>query len=152
MDITSDGSPGHIFKKASRGWQTKDYVSEILYPALNLGSIASDGGIGARARHAFERTQKREAIAKVKLAAELENIYELHNVSAPARTEESFEGYFDDYTFSHDMIRSLIELGGQILLSLDIAEQMPMIATKLQPWNLFMYNTLAKPIPLNHTI
>lgn len=114
LDITSDGSPGHIFSKAGGGWKTKDYVSEILYPALNLGSITSEGGIGARvrAKNVYQRTQEQERVAQVQLAADIENIYELHDVSAPPKTKASFDGYFDDFSFSHDMIRSLIEMAG----------------------------------------
>jgi hypothetical protein len=48
FDITSDGSLGHIDKKAG-GWKSKTYVAEVTYPALDVDELAtSASSIGQR--------------------------------------------------------------------------------------------------------
>ena len=43
LDITSEGSKGHVKKKDSTGWKTHPYVAEILYDALDPKEILTGG-------------------------------------------------------------------------------------------------------------
>ena len=43
LDITSDGSQGHVKLKTGAGWTTHPYVAEILYPALDPQEILTAG-------------------------------------------------------------------------------------------------------------
>lgn len=39
LDITSDGSVGHIMKKRGSGWRTKDIVIELVYPSMEVRQL-----------------------------------------------------------------------------------------------------------------
>lgn len=41
LDITSEGSTGHISNKTGAGWQNRPFVYEIVYPALNPKELLS---------------------------------------------------------------------------------------------------------------
>lgn len=43
LDITSEGSTGHINKKSGSGWHQAPLVAEVLYKKLNLTSIKQSG-------------------------------------------------------------------------------------------------------------
>jgi hypothetical protein len=58
FDITSDGSLGHIDRKTGSSWQTKPYVAEITYPALNLGQVGT-GQLSIGQKVALKNTLKR---------------------------------------------------------------------------------------------
>jgi hypothetical protein len=112
LDVTSANSMGHIFKKAGSGWKTKDYVFEIVYTPLDLGTILRDGSMvaGIKARRAHESLEKKKTIATEKLRTDLVDLESLYEVSKPADTRGAFSAYYDDFEFSHDTIRSLIEI------------------------------------------
>jgi len=112
LDVTSANSKGHIFNKAGSGWKTKDYVFEIVYTPLDLGTILQDGSMvaGIKARRAHESLEKKKTIATKKLRTDLVDLESLYEVSKPANTRGAFSAYYDDFEFSHDTIRSLIEI------------------------------------------
>jgi hypothetical protein len=112
LDVTSANSKGHIFNKAGSGWKTKDYVFEIVYTPLDLGTIRQDGSMvaGIKARRAHESLEKKKTIATEKLRTDLVDLESLYEVSKPADTRGAFSAYYDDFEFSHDTIRSLIEI------------------------------------------
>jgi hypothetical protein len=39
LDITSEGSRGHIYKKAGNLWIGNGYINEIMYPQIDFGSM-----------------------------------------------------------------------------------------------------------------
>jgi Domain of unknown function (DUF4157) len=112
LDVTSDASTGHIFNKAGSGWKSRDYVFEIVYTALDLSKIVASGGMvaGIKARRKHEAVQKKETKAIQKLRADILKIKSKYNAVKLPDTMQAFTDYFKDYSFSHNMIRSLIEL------------------------------------------
>ncbi len=52
LDITSETNADHIREKDGSGWNTRDYVAELLYPSLDLTKIrvSAEPGIGLYAR------------------------------------------------------------------------------------------------------
>ncbi len=52
LDITSSSSAGHIWNKDGSGWDTTDFVAELLYDTLDFTKITygASSGIGARSR------------------------------------------------------------------------------------------------------
>jgi hypothetical protein len=43
LDITAEGSKGHIHKKQSSLWKRQPYIAELIYPSLDLGNLLKDG-------------------------------------------------------------------------------------------------------------
>ncbi|WP_082127305.1 eCIS core domain-containing protein [Calothrix sp. 336/3] len=43
LDITSEGSKGHVKQKSGTGWTSHPYVAEILYPALKPSDVFGGG-------------------------------------------------------------------------------------------------------------
>jgi hypothetical protein len=119
LDVTSAGSTGHIFNKAGSGWKSRDYVFEIVYTALDVSRIVANGDMisGVKARSKHKSLEKKKEIAFEKLRANLVDLESLYETAKPAATMKAFKTYFEGYTFSHDMIRSLIELAGLDLSS-----------------------------------
>jgi hypothetical protein len=61
FDITSEGSRGHIDLKTGSGWRSREYVAEIIYPALDTTALSlgnSSIGIRVRARNIARRRRR----------------------------------------------------------------------------------------------
>ena len=112
IDITS--KPGHIKQKVGGGWDSRDYVYEILYPSLDPKNIAASGGMyeGIKARSAYKQYEQKKERA---LASFRDNLTSL--VGQPDTMPETRKAFITAFQeeLSHDTIRSLIELAGQEL-------------------------------------
>ncbi|MCX5954660.1 MAG: hypothetical protein NTZ40_14480 [Cyanobacteria bacterium] len=111
LDLTSANSTYHIFDKTGSGWSTRDYVFEIAYTPLDLGTILRYGGMvaGIKARRAHESRENKMTDMIGKLRTDLVVLKSQYDVSKPARTSEAFSAYYG-FKFSHKTIRSLIEI------------------------------------------
>lgn len=52
LDITSENSAGHIYNKDGSGWDTTEFVAELLYETFDISKLrnSDEVGIGVRAR------------------------------------------------------------------------------------------------------
>lgn len=52
LDITSENNAGHIYRKDGSGWNTTEFVAELLYETFDINKLrdSDDIGIGVRAR------------------------------------------------------------------------------------------------------
>jgi hypothetical protein len=68
LDITSNASYGHIFKKQGGGWRRVPYVSEVFYPALDPNSLGVGGG-GVKQEGELLAALARNAVLEKKVKA-----------------------------------------------------------------------------------
>lgn len=120
IDLTSDSpsSVGHIQKKAGGGWSTKPYVFEVTYPPLDATLITQNGppSQAAKLRAAVNANKKAREDAEGTLGVALiwlQTNNHLSRDSTPADAKAAFEARFPDEHFTHNTIRSIIEMGGQ---------------------------------------
>ena len=116
IDLTSNASVGHIKKKAGGGWSTKPYVFEVTYPPLDATLINQNGppSQAAKLRAAVNANKKAREDAEGTLGVALiwlQTNNHLSQASTPADAKAAFEARFPDEHFTHNTIRSIIEMG-----------------------------------------
>ena len=119
LDITSEGSAGHISGKVGSGWQTTPFVAELLYPVLDLTRLRINGdeSIGARA-HALDIFRqnsifrnKVESFFYSKFISAMDMLLNVHEISQPlvARAiENKFNVYFPG-NYKHPAIKFMLK-------------------------------------------
>lgn len=123
LDITNQGSIGHVNDKAGN-WQTgRDFIAELLYPDFDASQIVTgDSGIASRAavNSIMRRASEHERAIKRHLVEKMNNV--LGNLTERISHGErifmsdvarSVEGYFNAQfrsSYKHPIIKSLLQI------------------------------------------
>jgi hypothetical protein len=116
LDITSTRELNHIRNKVGSGWKNSEVVAEILYVSLvdrGLGNIRESGNMyhGIKARRATKNFNLRYQ----KAIEEYKGLVNTIMNKLGQQTPPSLKNAFDEalkVEFSHNMIRSSLELAG----------------------------------------
>lgn len=119
LDITSENSAGHIYRKDGSGWRDTDFVAELLYPTFNVKCLrnSDDVGIGIRiraisvSRKASIRQYHLVSHLKSKLSVALRIFSEKYPVdksTLAAVIESAFGVRFEEYR-KHPAIKSMLK-------------------------------------------
>ncbi|MEH2270934.1 MAG: DUF4157 domain-containing protein [Nostoc sp.] len=71
LDITSEGSPGHIYNKQGGGWKSKPYVAEVRYNMIRPSEFATTatGNLSEEQKAALSKANDTRAEAAANFAA-----------------------------------------------------------------------------------
>lgn len=121
LDITSEGSKGHIFNKLGSGWVNRPYVAEITYPYLDTKKIIfKDDKDGAKRNYLLKMINdnlQREKLLKEYLILKFDDIlrifdskpYSQQTAAELAKiTEDSFGITFKS-NYKHPVIKSMLQ-------------------------------------------
>ncbi|MGD0720203.1 MAG: DUF4157 domain-containing protein [Roseiarcus sp.] len=61
LDVTSEKSKGHIFKKQHSGWKSRPYVAEILYPTPGVSDFSKSGNLSEKQKAALAGIETKNA-------------------------------------------------------------------------------------------
>lgn len=110
LDVTSEASKGHIFKKQHSGWTTRPYVAEVLYPPPGVSDFGGGDQLSEQQKQSLQGIETKNAenelnydngvealgIVIEDALAEAAKLGPLAKVGAKATVTEALKGVFGD--------------------------------------------------------
>lgn len=119
LDITSENSAGHIYNKDGSGWDTTEFVAELLYETFDISKLrnSDEVGIGVRARtlsvarkaSIHQNHLRNHLISKLNIALyEFNQVYPASKSLVASTIEQAFDCCFTEHR-KHPVIKSMLK-------------------------------------------